>query len=192
MGLLALSASAAFTNPYQRTSTYGNSNLGYGDGFYERFNNQYHGAYGIYGGPGNQYFRGQPFLTATYSPGFTPRYGLSELRTPTVFEQSAGFTPRYGIRANRESGTAFSPGFTPRYGLLQGGVNDGFVFSPGYTDERYSLTPLQQNDGFAFSPGFVPRYGAMRYATGGPAAYYPTTYNYGPRGYYVNQVGYVA
>ncbi|MBI1969376.1 hypothetical protein HYS48_01665 [Candidatus Woesearchaeota archaeon] len=187
----SMGVAAQFTNPYQRTSTYGNTNLGFGDGFYTRYNNQYLGDYGVYSGPGNQYFRGQPFLTAAYSPGYTPRYGMDAFRTPATVTYTAGFTPRYGL-ARPSATTAYSPGFVPRYGVLQQGMNDGFAFSPGYTDERYALTPLALNDGFIFSPGYNPRYGNMRIAAGGPAAVYPTTYNVGPRGYYVNQVGYVA
>lgn len=121
---------------------YYNSNFGYGDAFYLREANQPTGAYGAFGGPGNAYYRGQPMLNARFSPGYTPRYGMDELRIPAP--------------------AAFSPGFTPRYGVTSGGVNGGFAFSPGYTDQRYGL-PLSQNDGFAFSPGYYPRYGMMNY-----------------------------
>jgi hypothetical protein len=159
--LLLTPAFAQFTNPYQRASTYGNNDLGFGDGFYTRYNNQYHGSYGNYGGPGNAYVRGNAFLNAAYSPGYTPRYG--QLR----------------IAGNDQ----YSPGFQPRYGVVQGGVNQQFAFSPGYTSERYSL-PLGYNGPFQYSPGFTPRYGVMRIAAGGPEAVYPYTYGYAPRSLY--------
>ena len=124
-----------------------NSDFGYGDAFYLQQANTPQGAYGLYTGPGNAYYRGQPMLTAQFSPGYTPRYGMESLRMPAP--------------------PAFSPGFTPRYGVTSGGVNGGFAFSPGYTSQRYGL-PLSQNDGFAFSPGYYPRYGMMNY---GGAAY---------------------
>jgi hypothetical protein len=142
-------------------SSYGNSDLGYGNDFYTRYNNQYHGAYGIYGGPGNAYVRGSAYLNAYYSPGYSPRYG--QLR----------------VQANDQ----FSPGFQPRYGVVQSGVTQ-LAYSPGYTDERYGLTGLSYTGGSQYSPGYSPRYGAVRVAAGGPSAYYPYTYPFGPRAYY--------
>ncbi len=142
-------------------AAYGSSDFGYNNDFYTRYNNAYHGGYGQYGGPGNAYFRGEAFLNARFSPGYTPRYGAF----------------------NTQTQAQYSPVFTPRYGVLQGGMNGNFAFSPGYTDERYGL-PLESNGGFAYSPGYFPRYGLMRIAAGGPSEYYPYE-GYSPRSYYV-------
>lgn len=149
--LLLTSIATAFTS----------SDFGYNDNFYTRYNNNYHGSYGQYGGPGNAYFRGEAFLSGRFSPGYTPRYGMFNTATQVQY----------------------SPGFTPRYGVLQAGMNGNVAFSPGYTSERYGL-PLASNDGFQYSPGYFPRYGLMRIAAGGPEEYYPYT-GYSPRSYYV-------
>lgn len=137
------------------------SDFGYGNDYYTRFYNKDNTAYGQYGAPGNAYFRGNAYLNARFSPGYTPRYGTF----------------------NTQTQSQYSPGFTPRYGVLQAGMNGNFAFSPGYTSERYGL-PLASNDGFAYSPGYFPRYGLMRIAAGGPQEYYPYT-GFSPRSYYV-------
>ena len=140
--LLYFALLVLFTTSAFAYGDYYNSNFGYGSAYYLYDANKPTGTYGKFGGPGNAYYRGQPLLTARFSPGFTPRYGMTDLRT--------------------EAPAAFSPGFTPRYGVINGGVNGGFAYSPGFTSERYGL-PLSQNDGFAFSPGYYPRYGLMNY-----------------------------
>lgn len=142
LGILIFAVAMLLSSTSLAYAQYYNSNFGYGDAYYLYYANKPTGTYGKFGGPGNAYYRGQPLLTARYSPGYTPRYGMGDLRI--------------------EAPAAFSPGFTPRYGAVRGGVNGGFAFSPGYTDQRYGL-PLSQNDGFAFSPGYYPRYGLMNY-----------------------------
>lgn len=134
IAMLLLSSTALAYNGYY------NSNFGYGDAFYLREANQPTGTYGAFGGPGNAYYRGQPLLTARYSRGYTDeRYGMSELRTPAPAAFSPGYSPRYGVtRGGVNGGFAFSPGYTDqRYGLPLS-QNDGFAFSPGYYP-RYGM-----------------------------------------------------
>ena len=140
--MLILSGSALAYGQYYGSVMPSGNNFGYGNAYHLQQANQPYGAYGLFTGPGNAYYRGQPMMTAHFSPGYTPRYGMSDLRTNAPI--------------------AYSPGFTPRYGMIQGGMNGGFAFSPGYTDQRYGL-PLAQNGGFQFSPGYMPRYGMMGY-----------------------------
>ena len=98
--LLAAVSAAAY-------GTYYNSNFGYGDAFYLREANRPTGVYGAFGGPGNAYYRGQPILNARFSPGYTPRYGIDELRTNAPVTYSQGLTPRYGVTRGGVNATAY-------------------------------------------------------------------------------------